>query len=160
MQNEPSIHIFHVYSLKINHFGKVIVVVFVMCVIFWNITLSLYKKIDLFAQYWKYGDESVKIITCIDDERSGATRSSLPIFAILLWTLTSAFSSFDSRSVCRKPKSCSPDKLSASLSDVTSLESTIKMPKIQGILFGYKWEEIADTQGSISTQNICQEYVQ
>lgn len=63
--------------------------------------------------------------TCIDVDKSGAKRSSLPIFDILLWTLTIAFNSFDSNKVWRNPSSCSPDKLSVSFNDVKSLDSAV-----------------------------------
>lgn len=63
-------------------------------------------------------------LTCIEDESSGANRSSLPIFATFVWTLTRALSSFDSSNCCRKSKSCSLDKLSVSFSEDKSFEST------------------------------------
>lgn len=64
--------------------------------------------------------------TCIEEESNGARRSSLQIFATLVWTLTSAFSSLDSSNSCRKSRSCSPDKLSACFSEVTNFESTVE----------------------------------
>lgn len=61
--------------------------------------------------------------TCIEEDNNGARRSSLPILATLLCTFTKAFNSFDSSNVWRKFNSCSPDRLSASLSDVIKRES-------------------------------------
>lgn len=64
--------------------------------------------------------------TCIEEESSGASRSSLPILATFVCTLTNAFNSFDSSNCCRKSKSCSPDKLSASFNEDTNLERTVE----------------------------------
>lgn len=64
-------------------------------------------------------------VTCIDAERMGAIRSSLPILATLWWTLTSALISFDCSSVWRKWSSCSPENLlSASVSDASNFDNT------------------------------------
>lgn len=67
--------------------------------------------------------------TCIELDIIGANFSSLTTFATLLCTLTSALISFDSNKFCRKLNSCSLDKLSASLSDVTSFDKTANFEK-------------------------------
>lgn len=74
----------------------------------------------------------VFFFTCIEFESNGASLSSLPIFATLLCTLTSAFNSFDSNSDWRNPSSCSPDSVSVSLRDVRSLVNAI-MEKVTRI---------------------------
>lgn len=63
--------------------------------------------------------------TCMAVDNKGARRSSFPIRPTFVCTLTSALSSLDSSSCCKKPSSCSPDRLSASFNDVTSLDSTV-----------------------------------
>lgn len=74
----------------------------------------------------------------VELERTGASRSSRTSRATLVWTLTNAFSSLDSKRALRNSISRSCDKLPASFKELISFESA-KMGKGWKILLNLSY---------------------
>lgn len=82
------------------------------------------------TRVWYICEKRTKCLqTCNELDISGASLSSFPTFATLLCTFTKALSSFDSSKVCKKTNSCSLDKLSVSLSELTSFDRAVNQKR-------------------------------